>query len=742
MAWYLAGFVFVGICVAAGWALLDCNHNASSPLVHFFRQRTKNFPRVYRVISGRKGYDTGSQSESMLSLCAAHLCALNVTNPRKQRFVWIDIGGGDGKNIEIMSKHIPLSSFDAIYIIDPSESRLDGARLRIAKNSWTNVETLCQHAQYFELPEWLNGIQLDGSVGFATLTFTLSTIEDFHTVIDRVHRVLCPENGLVGVVDLYTHDIPYTWADKTADGSKQRWGFFPRWFWPMLFDFNQVCLGPHRQSYIDHKFGIVKYFQTRNRYFPFRLTVPYYIWIGRPREHASKQELEQMKPGSDTDEFLAQNQTVPSKPSAITKDSGKPIPPPLNAFHYHVGIPWRKPYAESPSHKQFCTYIYAFSWGDPEEDMRHLELTSEDSLLAISSAGDNALHYAISANPKQIRCVDVNPYQGHLLELKLAAIHALEYDDFFALFGDGRHPNFRNLLDSKISPHISAAAYEFWSAEGNAFSTSFYLRGYSGWAIYFAQLVFKCAGVSKHVKEFCDAGSIAEQERIWRAHLRPALLNPLVTAVLKNPLFSWNALGVPVSQRQMLVKEGSIYEYIRDTLDPIASSHVLKTGAYFYLLTLLGHYTYESCPAYLTRSGFAKLKANSSKALESFHLYTDSILNVVGSLPDNSLTRVVLMDHLDWFLPGTPDVDAEIQHIHRSLTIGGLVLWRSAARNPWYNANFEAAGFRVSCVSIRTDAAIDRVNMHASVYKAEKVKVCGATASPSCRRPRRSVGSL
>ncbi|KAK6981448.1 hypothetical protein R3P38DRAFT_2578463 [Favolaschia claudopus] len=339
------------------------------------------------------------------------------------------------------------------------------------------------------------------------------------------------------------------------------------------------------------------------------------------------------------------------------------------------------------------TYIYAFSWEDPEEDMRYLDLTSEDSVLAISSAGDNVLHYAISANPKQMHCVDINPCQGHLLELKLAAIHTLEYNDFFALFGRGQHPNFRHLLDSKIAPYISAAAYEFWSTQKNTFSSSFYLRGYSGWAIYFAQL--KLAGASQYVEDFCDAGSIAEQERIWRTHLRPALLNPFVAAVLKTSAFCWNALGVPSSQRQMLLKEGSIYEYIRDTLDPIASSHVLKTGAYFYLPTLLGHYTPESCPDYLTRSGFKKLKATSSKALESFQLHTDSVLNVVRGLPDGSLTRVVLMDHLDWFQPGSPDVDAEIQHVHRSLAIGGIVLWRSAARQPWYTANFEATGFRV-----------------------------------------------
>ena len=39
---------------------------------------------------------------------------------------------------------------------------------------------------------------------------------------------------------------------------------------------------------------------------------------------------------------------------------------------------------------------------DPFEDIKALELTSEDSMLVITSAGDNALHYAISAQPKRV----------------------------------------------------------------------------------------------------------------------------------------------------------------------------------------------------------------------------------------------------------------------------------------------------------------------------------------------------
>lgn len=233
--------------------------------------------------------------------------------------------------------------------------------------------------------------------------------------------------------------------------------------------------------------------------------------------------------------------------------------------------------------------------------------------------------------------------QGHLLELKLAAIQSLSYDDFFALFGKGQHPNFQELLDSKIAPLLSSIAYQFWRINDDAFSSSFYLRGYSGWAIRLGNIIFRLAGVSKDVVALCNSDTIAEQEMIWQHKLKPVLLNPVVVALLKSPIFCWNALGVPMNQRRMLLNEGSIFEFVRDTLDPLASTYSFKNGAYFYLLVgvatllflwslnvirfqaLLGHYTQSSCPAYLTRAGFDALKTDAS-AMDALRIHTDSIV--------------------------------------------------------------------------------------------------------------------
>ncbi len=86
--------------------------------------------------------------------------------------------------------------------------------------------------------------------------------------------------------------------------------------------------------------------------------------------------------------------------------------------------------------------------------MRDLGITDGDSILAITSAGDNVLHYAIRAKV-EIQSVDMNPCQGHILELKLAASQSLDYADYWQMFGEGRHPRFEELLSSKMAPYMS-----------------------------------------------------------------------------------------------------------------------------------------------------------------------------------------------------------------------------------------------------------------------------------------------
>ena len=72
--------------------------------------------------------------------------------------------------------------------------------------------------------------------------------------------------------------------------------------------------------------------------------------------------------------------------------------------------------------------VYNTCWEDPAVDRQALQLHQHDNVLTITSAGCNVLDYAL-AGAQRIDAVDANPRQTALLELKLAGIRGLEFED-------------------------------------------------------------------------------------------------------------------------------------------------------------------------------------------------------------------------------------------------------------------------------------------------------------------------
>src|SRR5256885_6989618 len=68
--------------------------------------------------------------------------------------------------------------------------------------------------------------------------------------------------------------------------------------------------------------------------------------------------------------------------------------------------------------------LYAQVREDPEVDVDALSITPQDRVLAVTSGGCTALRL-LAEGPRELICIDFNPAQNHLLELKLAAIRFL-----------------------------------------------------------------------------------------------------------------------------------------------------------------------------------------------------------------------------------------------------------------------------------------------------------------------------
>src|SRR5215510_11462809 len=105
--------------------------------------------------------------------------------------------------------------------------------------------------------------------------------------------------------------------------------------------------------------------------------------------------------------------------------------------------------------------IYNQCWEDYSVDQSVLQIGPDDRIVTITSAGCNTLNYLLF-DPARIDSVDLNPHQTALLELKLAAIRSLTYDEFFALFGKGRLAGHRQIYAHHLRPLLSRSSQTIW----------------------------------------------------------------------------------------------------------------------------------------------------------------------------------------------------------------------------------------------------------------------------------------
>lgn len=388
----------------------------------------------------------------------------------------------------------------------------------------------------------------------------------------------------------------------------------------------------------------------------------------------------------------------------------------------------RRIYYDDQLKKHTCfnnEYIYAFTWEDPRVDDRLLKIGNDDAVLCITSAGDNVLDYLLTANPRRIHAVDLNPNQNHLLELKIAAFQALPYAQFWKLFGEGKFPGFRRTLVEKLSPHMSSQACQYWLNHAGVFTSAhgLYETGGSRHTITLIRLLFKAFGLKKAVEKLCNAKTLAEQREIWQK-IRPILLSrPLHWAVISTEWFAWKAAGVPAAQRNMILndhrelgetstdlKGEAVWEYVVNTLDPVVQNTLVSDDNYFYLLCLQGKYSQRCHPQYLSAKSHAKLSR--PNAFDGLRIHTDEIQEVINRIAPGSLSHAVVMDSMDWFNPGADQAVTQIRALNRALKVGGKVLLRSAGLKPWYCPQFENAGFAAKRVGSRfPGTCIDRYGM-------------------------------
>ncbi|MET0225042.1 MAG: BtaA family protein [Dokdonella sp.] len=328
--------------------------------------------------------------------------------------------------------------------------------------------------------------------------------------------------------------------------------------------------------------------------------------------------------------------------------------------------------------------VYNTCWEDPAVDRKALALGADDSVMVITSAGCNALDYALQA-PRAIHAVDANPRQTALLELKIAGIRKLAFDDYFAIFGEGYHARFAALYRDSLRGELSEFAQGWWDKHSSWFTSgrgSFYFHGLSGLVARGVRAYFATRPqLRAAMADLFDARDIDEQRAIYDARIAPQLWSKPVNWIISRQ-FVMSMLGVPYPQRKLVEAQhdGGVSGFIRSAVQYVFRQLPLADN-YFWHVYMTGRYRRDCCPEYLKEANFVRLKGG---LVDHIVPHTTTVTEFLRA-HDETISRFVLLDHMDWMSSYYPDaLVEEWEAIRQRAAPGARILLRSAHARPAY----------------------------------------------------------
>lgn len=362
--------------------------------------------------------------------------------------------------------------------------------------------------------------------------------------------------------------------------------------------------------------------------------------------------------------------------------------------------------------------VYNTCWEDPRCDRQLLQLNPDSEVVMITSAGCNALDYLLD-NPKKINCIDMNPRQNALLELKKSSFQNAGFAAHWAMFGDGVMPDVESFYQEKLRSTLPDFAKEYWDDNwkyfnGKGIRKSFYHFSTSGTLAWIFNKYLKTRKkLYRQIKHIFEVGSLEEQTKIYN-RIESKIANKLVEFVVNRHL-TMSMIGVPRSQQLLFAKKyergalGFIQECLRKVFTQIPTH-----DNYFYKLYLDGKYTQDCCPSYLEERNFGVLRDR----IHQIQTYTSTLNDFLKNNP-GKYSHYILLDHQDWLAANNiPVLEEEWRLILANSRPGTRILLRSAAHQVEFFPKFvlDAVDFEQE-LTTKTHGE-DRVGTYASVYLA------------------------
>lgn len=277
---------------------------------------------------------------------------------------------------------------------------------------------------------------------------------------------------------------------------------------------------------------------------------------------------------------------------------------------------------------------YSQCWEDPEILTEALGINKTDSILSVSSGGDNTLSL-LCLGPKKIVSIDVNPVQNYLLELKLAALTNLRYHEILAFLGIEESKN-RLEIYKKLSVHLTPQARLWWSAHPSLIEKGVINCGrFEKFLTIFRKYILPFIHSRKTIYQFTSKKSIKEQQEYYKNRWNSK---------------RWRLYFRFASSRFMLeyfARQKRTFTYVQAKRGAnnylkrleIKLSNVSLSSNYFMLYCLTGGYG-QSVPPYLEEKNHKRYK----ETVSSLSIVTNDVFSYLKLAPESSISKYNLSD--------------------------------------------------------------------------------------------------
>lgn len=271
----------------------------------------------------------------------------------------------------------------------------------------------------------------------------------------------------------------------------------------------------------------------------------------------------------------------------------------------------------------FSLLRYSFGNEDWRTEEEALDIQPTDNVLCITASGDRPLNLLIR-DCKKIVCVDANPTQNYLLELKATAMQTLNFEEYLAFLGTKPCKNRKQILEQIISLMDEGAA-QFWKKHEKMVNKGVLYQGTVERLTQFSSKIFFILR-RKKVKRLFEINNIEEQRQFlkqeWDTYFLRKFFNVVINTFILRLLIQDPGL-------RNFGKDFKPGNYIYDRMNASLERELVKKNPLLSLI-LKGKVPPEAFSPYLTEEGVKAIKPR----LSALEIRTANILDYLESISE------------------------------------------------------------------------------------------------------------